>query len=82
MADTTTNPSPVPSIITSVLRGVLISAGTYLVTKGYISAEGLSSAVGAILVVIPIAWGAWQKVHANNKLKDAIDAPAGKAVPK
>lgn len=63
----------------SLARSALITLGGVLVTKGYIDQAALTDVVGAILVIGPAIWGILQKVEANEKLKAAIAAPAGKA---
>lgn len=75
----TSTPSAAAPAWMSLLRSVLIAGGGWLVQKGLIDHATLTDAVGAILVVAPAAWGIFQKIEANQKLKAAIAAPAGKA---
>lgn len=49
----------------SVLRSILIAAGSYAVSKGYIDENALNQLVGGLVVVIAAAWGAIDKLKGS-----------------
>jgi hypothetical protein len=49
----------------SLVRSTLIAVGGVLTALGWVSAEVVQQIVGAALILIPAAWGAWQKVQAD-----------------
>jgi hypothetical protein len=53
----------------SVARSVMIAAGTFLVTNGLLSQESFDQLLGAILVILPLLWGIWQKFQAERDAK-------------
>jgi hypothetical protein len=46
----------------SVLRSILITAGTTLVSHGYVTQAVLNEAAGALIVIVAAAWGAIDKL--------------------
>ena len=52
-------------IFTGCLRAILAAYGGKLVEQGYVSSDDLSSGIGGILVVVTIAWSAWQKYRTH-----------------
>lgn len=56
----------------SVLRSLLIVGGSWLTTKGYLSDGNVEQIIGAICVLVPLVWGAWQKYQAERKAKNRI----------
>lgn len=46
----------------SVLRSVLITLGGVAVAKGYLTNTGLEQVVGAVIVIVTAAWGAFDKM--------------------
>jgi hypothetical protein len=58
--------------IWQLIRYGLIAAGSFFVGKGYISSEQVTTIVGAIGAVFPIAWGLY--VKANTKAVPAATA--------
>ena len=55
-----------------VLRYALIAASSFFVGKGYITSEQVTTIVGAIGTIFPIAWGLY--VKANTKAVPAETA--------
>ena len=53
----------IQAAILSVLRSVLISAGTYAAAKGLIDAGQVEQIVGAAVVLLAAAWGAVEKLR-------------------
>jgi hypothetical protein len=53
----------------SGLRSGLIALGGVLAGRGWVSAEIVDQAVGVALIVVPAAWGAWQKISADRAAK-------------
>jgi hypothetical protein len=49
----------------SLVRSTLIAVGGVLVAQGWVSAEVVQQIVGAALILIPAAWGYWQKIQAD-----------------
>lgn len=64
-----------------IVRHLMTAIGGYLVTAGVLDGGTMETAVGAIVTLAGIAWSIWQKATANDKLNDAIAAPAGQAKP-
>jgi hypothetical protein len=58
--------------IWQLIRYGLIAAGSFLVGKGYITSEQVTTLVGAIGAIFPIAWGLY--VKANTKAVPAATA--------
>lgn len=48
------------AMILSLLRYALVSAGTYVVAKGYLSETAWNEIVGGLMMIVPAAWGAWK----------------------
>lgn len=48
-----------------MIRYALIAAGSFFVGKGYITSEQVTTIVGALGAIFPIAWGLY--VKANTK---------------
>lgn len=55
-----------------VVRYALIAAGSFFVGKGYITSEQVTTIVGALGAIFPIAWGIY--VKANTKAVPASTA--------
>lgn len=53
----------------SVLRSLLIVAGSWVTAKGYLSEGNTSELIGAIMVLVPVLWGVWQKYNSERKTK-------------
>ena len=51
----------------SVLRSLLIVGGSWLTANGYLSGGNVEQLIGAICVLVPLLWGAWQKFAAERK---------------
>jgi len=51
------------TIILGILRHLLTGLGGAAVTKGYLSADDSTAAIGAILTLAGIAWSVWNKFH-------------------
>lgn len=65
---TTPDPAVLQAAL-SVLRSVLIALGAFFVSKGFLTSEGLDQLVGAILLIVPVGWGIWQKFQAERSAK-------------
>jgi hypothetical protein len=74
-----TEPSAIPAYLASMIRTGLTALGGYLVGKGFLTAEQAPEVAGAVLTGLSAVWSLYQKWSANQKLSDAIAAPAGKA---
>lgn len=55
--------------ILSGVRSILIAVGTILATKGIIDEGQWSTIVGALMAVIPAAWGIHDKIQSERKTK-------------
>lgn len=75
-----TAPSPIPTYLATIIRGLANAGAGWLVTHSLIAKDQTEMAVGAVLFAAALVWGLIQKKTAHTKLQDAIDAPAGKAV--
>lgn len=75
----TPTPSPVPDIVTGIIRAVLASGGGLLVNNGLATAQQASTLEGAGLILIVGLWSVWANYQQHQKLKAAIAAPTGKA---
>jgi hypothetical protein len=66
----------------SVVRSVMIAAGAFTVTNGLMTQESFDQLVGAVLVLIPLLWGVWQKFQAERatKAKEVIAVHVGMVV--
>lgn len=53
----------------SAIRSILIVLGSALVTKGVVDDATMQSIVGAVVTILPIVWGAWDKSLAEQKTK-------------
>jgi len=53
----------------SAIRSLLIVAGTSLAAHGFIASGAVNEVVGAIMVIIPVVWGVWDKVEAERATK-------------
>jgi hypothetical protein len=54
----------------SAVRTLLGALGGFLVTKGIIDSSTMQDVVGAIMVIIPVVWGAWDKYRAERATKE------------
>jgi len=63
----------------SALRSILIAAGSSL---GLLSETTLNEVVGAVMVIIPIAWGIWDKFRAEaaTQARETVAVNVGIAV--
>jgi len=66
----------------SALRSILIVIGGTFTARGIMSSEMVDQIVGAMMVILPAAWGIWQKFSAEKKAKarEAIAVNIGIAV--
>jgi len=65
-------PSPVPSYLASIARAVLTAAGGWAVNHGYVQSDQVQQLVGAVLVLLAVAWSLWQKRNAHVDAKNAV----------
>ena len=63
-------------MIQTIIRQILIAAGSALVTKGVIDSAQLEAIVGGAIVVIAVAWRYVEVYLSKKKLEAAIVAPA------
>jgi hypothetical protein len=54
----------------SAVRSILVAAGASLTAHGVFNADSAGEIVGAIMVIIPLAWGVWDKYRAEKKARD------------
>lgn len=59
------------AVIGGIVRTVLVSAGSILVTKGYVDDETLNQIVGALIVLGMGVWSVIQKKGAAKKVEVA-----------
>ena len=45
--------------IMSLARGVLLAAGSFAVTHGYVTSSGLEQTVGSVLALASVVWSQW-----------------------
>ena len=66
----------------SVLRSLMIVGGSWLTARGYLSESNTSEVIGAITVLLPLLWGAWQKFTAETmaKAREVVAVNVGIAV--
>ncbi len=66
----------------SSLRTLLAAAGAWMATHKYIDADAANEIVGAIMIIVPIAWGVWDKYRseAATKAREAVAVNVGIAV--
>ena len=51
----------------SAVRTILGVIGGYLVGKGYVTEEMVAQIVGAIMALVPLAWGMWNAKRSEEK---------------
>lgn len=68
--------------ILSAVRSLLTIGGTTLAAYGFLSEENIQGLVGAIMTIIPIVWGVWDKFQseAKTKAREAVAVNVGIAV--
>lgn len=66
--------NPNSEAIMSGVRTLLVMAGGYLAHRGYIQSSDVNVLVGALLVILPGAWGVLDKYLASRKLVVAVQA--------
>ena len=73
----------IPQIIGGILRAVMAAYGGRLVEQGMLTDQQLTQGVGAVIVLVTIAWSIWQKGRAHTVPGGAFnpDAPVKKATP-
>lgn len=66
----------------SAIRTLLAAAGAWMATHKYIDATAVNEIIGAIMVIVPIAWGVWDKYRAEaaTKAREAVAVNVGIAV--
>lgn len=66
----------------SVVRTMLAAAGGWMATHKYIDADTMNEIIGAVMVVIPIAWGIWDKFRSERatKAREVVAVNVGIAV--
>jgi hypothetical protein len=57
-----------PAIL-SALRWAMAVGGAYVVTKGLMTQESFDQLLGALVVIVPLVWGALQKFAAERAAK-------------
>ena len=68
--------------VLSAVRSLLIVLGSGLVAKGYLSDGVMQQVIGAVMVLLPAAWGIWDKYEAATaaKARDVVAVNAGIAL--
>lgn len=68
--------------VLSAVRTLLAAAGGWMATHDYIDADTMNEIVGAIMILIPLAWGIWSKYRAerDTKAREAVAVNVGIAV--
>jgi len=66
----------------SAVRTMLGVAGMWMATHKYIDADSVNEIIGAVMIVIPIVWGVWDKHRSEQatKAREVIAVNAGVAV--
>lgn len=66
----------------SAIRSVLIIFGSILTAHGYASDETVKEVIGALMAVVPIVWGVWDKYRSENKTaaREVVAVNAGVAL--
>jgi drug/metabolite transporter superfamily protein YnfA len=66
-------------MLLSAVRSILIVLGSILTTKGYADDETVQAAIGAVMVILPIAWGMVDKVLTERaaKAREVVAVNAG-----
>lgn len=68
-------------IVGTVLRGVIMLAAGWLVSRGVLPQGNIEDWVGAVvLVIVGIGWGLYQKYVMHVTVQAALDAPPGTTV--
>ncbi len=75
----------VKNALGTFVRWVLILASGLLIKKGVISTEQSEVyvqqvtpvVIGALMALVTLGWGIWQKKHQVDKVQTALDLPAG-----
>lgn len=65
--------------VLSILRGVLISLGGFVVAHGWASDATWSVVVGCVLAVIPVLWGAYVQ-STSSKIASVATMPGATVV--
>ena len=63
-------------ILLSMVRHALTLAGGLLVSKGWLTADGVEQIIGAILTLAAVGWGAAAKVTAKTEVDKALTTAA------
>lgn len=53
--------------ILSAIRSILIAIGSILGAKGYADDATVQAMIGAVMVILPVLWGVWDKYQAEHK---------------
>lgn len=53
--------------VLSAIRSILITIGSILAARGYVDEQTANTIIGAVMVIIPVAWGIWDKIHSEQK---------------
>ena len=62
--------SPTLQAILSVMRHALSALGGWLVFNGYLTDDEATQIIGALIVAIPVIYGAWDKFRADRAAKE------------
>jgi hypothetical protein len=67
----------------SALRTILAYVAGYFTARGMLPTDQANELVGALMVLMPLGWGAWQKVSAEReaKARETVAVRAGVAAP-
>jgi NADH:ubiquinone oxidoreductase subunit 6 (subunit J) len=67
----------------SAVRTILAFLAGLAVSKGYLQADQATEIVGAVMVLVPLAWGMYQKrqAEASAQARETVAVQAGVAAP-
>jgi tetrahydromethanopterin S-methyltransferase subunit D len=61
MADQTPPGTPMPDVVSGIIRHVLTTAGGALVAAGYLTSDQWTTIAGALAVIIGVVWSVISK---------------------
>lgn len=64
----------------SALRSLLIALGSVLVARGFLNDTTWNQIVGALMTIIPVVWGIWDKYWTESKTRVREVAAADAAI--
>ena len=55
--------------ILSAIRSVLVAIGSWFATKGFLDDATVQQLIGAVMVILPLIWGIFDKFRSENATK-------------